>query len=369
MSTAPKEVLDHGLEKVRLTVVAQAHPDKETSYHIPAATLAQSAGVHGKDPCLLGALAHTLTYEKVDAPFHVGIVAASGDQSLGKVATHVISSPLETGAYHVVASKGSNVYNDPVSIDISHPGNVHENTLQMIKRGTRWSDDVGKTARDLIKGLEAHEGVAADGTSVRRVLVPVAGSHPCSRALQLNADTKDGPFSQYSTKNRKVVKVGGADHIIVERDHLDSMATTLADNLSASTQLGKHGMTLKFKPLAGVTSARHNPGKIVIHMSLHKHAAKKVLDAGDAFAHPPLHSTLDAGAAGAHLDGGAAPGLTVDDAETNVKMAVLSAKLAAPSSNALPAVTPIASAGADFASSASVADAAPPSIDAFDNND
>ena len=328
MSTA---VLDQGLEKVRMTVVGKAHPDKETSYHIPAKVLAQSAGVDPKDPCLLGALAHTLSYESVDAPFHLGVVAKSGDESLGGgVATHCVSSAKETGAYHVVASKGTNVFSDPVSIDISHSGNVHENTIQMIKRGTRWSEDVGKSAAELNKGLEAHEGIAADGSAVRRVLVPVSGNHPCSRALQLNADTKDGPFSQYSTKNRKIVKVGGTDHIIVERNHLDSMATTLAENLSPTTNIGKHGITLKFKPLAGVSSSKHKPGKVVVDFTIHKHAAKKVLEQGPEFSHEPLHQKLEVGAATAHLDGGAPTGKHWKNTVTDVKMQVLSAKLAAP---------------------------------------
>ena len=80
-------VLDAGLKKVRISVVAHADPDQVTSYHLPAATLASVAGVSPKDPCLLGALAHTLEYEHVDAPFHVGVVTHSGDAALGAAAT------------------------------------------------------------------------------------------------------------------------------------------------------------------------------------------------------------------------------------------------------------------------------------------
>lgn len=352
MPAATDHTLDAGLKNVRITVVAKAHPDHETTFHIPPSTIAKSAGVHGADPCLLGSLAHTLSYERVQAPFHLGIVSSSGDSALGKTATHTVATEQETGGYHVVASAGDNVYHTPINVNIAHDGDVHSNVLQMIKRGTRWSGDVGKSANDLVAGLEAHEGISADGTVVSRVLVPVDGSHPCSRALQLNADTKDGPFSQYSTKNRKLVKVSGTDHIIVEREHLNSMAKTLEDNLSASTQIGKHGITLRFKPLAGVSSRKHPPGKVVVNLNIHKHSAHEVLAAGPEFKHTPANQPLTTTNARHMLDGGIADGATAQDATDSIKQAVLGASLAKPN----------AAAAAMFAPTSTTATAAVPTL-------
>lgn len=325
------EVLDVGALSHRMRVVGIADPSGVTKFEIPPQTLAQSMGVHAKDPCLLGSLAHTLSYESAHAPFPLGIVATAGDHPLGGHATHTVSSKEETGGYHVVAGRGPNSFHhDPVHIDISHPGSVHSNVVQMVKRGTRWSDDVGKTASQLLSGLESHEGTTADGTTVHRVLVPVDGNHPCSRALRLNAESKDGPFSQYSKSNRKLVKVAGADHIIVEKSHLQDMANTLESNLAPATKIGRHGITFHFKPLPGVNPDKHKRGKVVVDIKIGKHRASDVLAKGPDFKHDPHLIGLNALQARTILDGVSPDTAAADPvaAEHNLKVAVLSAKLA-----------------------------------------
>lgn len=336
---ANAHVLDQGLGVTRMTVVAHGDPDENTSFHVPPATLASAGGVHGQDPCLFGALAHTITVDKVHSPFPVGVVFSAGDESLGGVPTHHVVSEHETGGYHVVGGKGQSDFTHmPVTIDIAHKGNLHDTVTQLVKRGTRWRNDVGKNMQDIIGGLEAVDGLDAKGRAVSRVLVPVDGDHPCSRALMLNADTKNGPFSQYSKVNRKLVKTGGRDHIIVEKSHLEAMAKTLEENLSANTPFGKHGLKMLFKPLPGVNGKKHKAGKIVMNINIHKHRAADIIKAGAGFAHEPDQRPLTASAATAVLDG--VPQAAVDPAtaESTLKAAVLGAKLAEPPKGAMEAL-------------------------------
>ena len=357
------EILDVGALSHRMRIVGIADPTGVTKFEIPPHTLASSLGVHAKDPCLLGSLAHTLSYESVDAPFPLGVVATAGDTPLGSHATHTVATADETGGYHLVASKGrTSFHNDPVHIDISHPGSVHTNVVQMVKRGTRWSGDVGKSASDLLSGLESHEGTTSDGRTVHRVLVPVEGNHPCSRALRLNAETRDGPFSQYSKHHRKLVKVAGSDHIIVEKSHLENMAKTLESNLSATTHIGRHGITMHFKPLPGVNPAKHKRGKVVVDFKIGKHRAADILAAGPEFKHTPHLKSLTAIQARTILDGASPDAAAADPAaaERNLKVAVLSAKLTPAKPGGVPAIMPTRGLGE--------ADAAPPSVDSDSEN-
>lgn len=349
MSIAEDAVLDRGLTEHRLKIIGHGDPAHETSITIPPKTLASVMGVHEGDPCLLGALAHTLSVDSIHAPFPMGVIAKAGDTSLGDGPKHHVVSEHESGGYHVVASKGANVFGaSPVQIDIAHTGNVHQNVMQMIKRGARWRSDVGKTADQLIAGLEEHSGTTAEGHVLSRMLVPVDGDHPCSRALRLNADAASGPYSQYSKKNRKLIKVAGADHIIVETEHLKHMAKTLESNLASSTHIGKHGITFKFKPLPGVHPAKHAGGKVVMDVRIHKSKASEVLEQGEDFKHGMVVGAVTQGQARAVLDGGSAASGPANPAaaESSIKQAILGAKLA-PAAMALPALpaAPLAQGG------------------------
>lgn len=340
MSVATDGILDRGLTEHRLKIIGHADPSNETSISVPPATLATVMGVDHKDPCLLGSLAHTLSYDSVEAPFPLGVITKAGETALGDGPKHHIISEHESGGYHIVASKGKNDFSaSPVQIDIAHTGNVHQNVMQMIKRGARWRDDVGKTADQLIAGLEEHTGTAADGKQVSRMLVPVDGDHPCSRALRLNADAASGPYSQYSKKHRKLIKVGGADHIIVETEHLKHMAQTLQSNLASSTHIGKHGITFKFKPLPGVHPSKHAAGKVVLDVRIHKSRASDVIEKGAEFTHGMGSGAMTQGQARAVLDGGGSPDAAANpkEAQTNIKEAILGAKLT-PASGPLPSI-------------------------------
>lgn len=329
------KVLDSGQKSVRFTVVADADPDQESSFHVPAETLAHVAGVHRSDPCLMGTLAHTIEIEKVDAPFHMGIVAKSGDEALGGTATHHLLNKHEAGSYHAVAGEGINDFSkDPIKIDVSHDSSdVHGTVMQMVKRGTRWEQDVGKSAVELMRGLQTHEGTSSNGQVVKRALVPLHGDHPCTRALVLNENSADGPFSQYNAKNRKTIKIDGQENIIVEKDHLVQMAKTLEDNLKPTTQLGKNGVTLHFKPMANLDSTKASPGKVIVDLKLKKHTAQEVIQNGadhDYSSELSVLQKLTSGQASSIISGGGdapAVGAKAADSPDNLATKILSTKL------------------------------------------
>lgn len=295
----PAQVLDHGIAESRLTIVTDHDPQRETTFHIPGDTLAKQGGVHSNDPCLYASTLNEALIDSVEAQHHTGIVFKSGDQVVGDSkhpAFHHISED-QTGGYHVVASKGHNDFTHaPVKIDMRHVedenSQIGHDNLKYIKRSTRWQGNVGQTAQQLVAGLQTHQGQNTKGQDVSRVLVPVHGEHACTRALALNSSATEGPFAQYNTRNRKVVEVDGQPHVVVDHDDLMNIAGTLEQNLAPTTNIGKNGLTIHFKPLPN-QKVTAKAGKVVIKMRLNRTPTSALLHDGEAESAPHNRITMD----------------------------------------------------------------------------
>ena len=276
-------VLDHGLETSHFVLVHHADPHKETQFNISPDVLAQSAGVNPKDPCMYASSLEHMTVQSVTAPHHTGIVFKSGDKPVGNVhhPTFTHLSEHETGGYHAVASKGPNDYGPGLQISLKDPNHeASSDPYQFIKRAGRWSGEVGKTAEQLVAGLESHDGTDSRGNAVSRVLVPVHGDHACTRALALNQEATEGPFAHYNMRNRQTITTPTGPHVVVEKDHLMNIAKVLETNLKPSTQMGQHGISVHFKPLPN-QKASAQAGKVVVKFKIDRKPTHRLLQPDD----------------------------------------------------------------------------------------
>lgn len=266
-------------------MVCVGHTDghQETEFHLPASTLTPALGFGKGHDDLMGHLLHTVKITSVDSPCPVGIKVHVGDKQMGHHATHILASEAATVGFGAVATHGTTTFDPPISINALHNGGsgLHENVKNLVKRGHRWHKNIDNTVEQLMTGLQEHTGTH-NGQEVARVLVPLHGDHPVTRALTLNTS---GHLSQYSPSSRTTIPVAGQDHVIMERAHAQQICETLQDNLRVKSPVARHGITFKMSPL----QTGSPQGDVKIHLSLHKHNASIVL--GDPHfkseAHPP----------------------------------------------------------------------------------
>jgi len=331
-------VIDSGHPFVDIHCMAHTDGVGKTSFDIPPSTLAPALGFHPDHADMAGHLLHTVEIHHVDTPCALGMNVVCGDKVVGgEHARTVVATEDATHGYSHVAFPGDAPLAVPIKLNVQHKHgeNLKANLEQLIKRGSRWPDCIGKSEDELMEGLAVHEGNVGDKT-VKRVLAPIDSDHPVSRALSLNTN---GHLSQYGEGQRSTIVVNGRDHVIMEEPHARAISKTLADNLMIKSDIARHGLKIVMRPLQG---AKCTPGDVRIHLKLAKHNGYDVLTGSEPHGTIEHPRKLGSQHALALVEGGTLPP-TFDPATSAsaITSEVLKAKLRG-STMSLPSVAPTA---------------------------
>jgi len=315
----PPTVICSGQEATNVVIESNLGTNGTGSLDIAPKQLAKILSFDSSAADLCGHMVHSIDVHSVDSESAVGVEFASGDARLGGAhSTHVHVSPSGIKGYHAVGSGGGKTtFDPPIRVHVGEYSceEIPGLTAQLAKRSSRWKDHVGDTAQDLMKGLIVESG-SVDGKLVERVLVPIAGEHPITRALDLNAGA-GGHLDQYSPANRKTVTLPGTgEHVIMEKPHVDAIASTLADNLRVKSQLGMNGLKMRVTSI----DPSGKRGKVRVHAVVHKYGAANAMNGAVEFK-PPIVPLTTANAVDAAVGSEPAPSVA------EITSLVLSAKL------------------------------------------
>jgi len=244
---------DTGKREVGAHVHIRMHPQVGGHVDLSPATLTEMMGC---DPKTVGNCGTALSLDSlridganVPVDSHVVLSTIEGGDVSSHSATHVCPDGSVSGVHanlrHGNVRTGLNIA-IPLQPDVYEKGGTRaENMSKAISTMKNWHQHLGKAKEAIVResAVEIKEGMDREGNTHKRVLVNEQG--PIGMLVRLNPNSDHPVMKTYAAD--KVVRVDGK--IVMDVNHHEQLATTLAETLAPATPISKHGLRIALRPM------------------------------------------------------------------------------------------------------------------------
>lgn len=278
-------VADHGHDEMQTHVQIMMHPEQGGHVDIHPDTLVSMLGCDpdSVSPCAAALSMDHMTITGANTPVdsHVLVTTIKGDMIAGHSANHIDSNSDVHGS-HANLRQGNIRTGLNIKIPLQSSSITaeerKEKMTQDFTRNKNWKKHLGMKADELIKmsGAEVKHGVDADGNTHTRVLINEHDS-PLGLLIKMNPKSDHPIMSQYNEGSVK--RVG--QKVVMEKDHVDQLAETLATTLAPLSPISQHGLRIAIKPMHHAKTHLTEPTPAQIDFKIHRQPIKHIIDGVD----------------------------------------------------------------------------------------
>jgi len=212
---------------------------------------------------------------------HVILTTPDGSPLNSHCANHIDESGVVSGVHGNI--RAGNVRNGlGIKIPLqphtyTNGGTRQENMTQSLATMKNWADHRGISKNDIIamSTSEVKEGLDHDGNKHVRLLVHE--DSPIGKLVQLNPTSDHPVMSVYNAS--KLTKVGGK--LVMHGQHVESLASTLADTLTACTPLSAEGLRIQIRPMKHHAKVLQEPTRAQLDMKFVRQNIMQVMNPDD----------------------------------------------------------------------------------------
>lgn len=253
------------------TITRMIGCDPETVGYCGAALSLNHLEIHGAD---------------LPVDSHVILTTPEGTSLNSHCANHIDQDGIVSGVHgNVRAGNVRNGLNIKIPLQphtYPNGGTRQENMTQSLATMKNWADHRGKSKNELIalSTSEVKEGLDNDGNKHVRLLIHE--DSPIGKLVQLNPTSEHPVMNVYNAN--KLTKVGGK--LVMHDQHVDALASTLAETLTACTPMSAEGLRIRIRPMKHHCEVLQEPTRAHLDMKFVRQNIMQVMNPDASVEHP-----------------------------------------------------------------------------------